>query len=89
MSLNKFFLKIYDLRDRFKGVIQQMDELKELRDRFHTLINPPFVPAPARMVYSPGKGRLVYRQRLDGIDDTSPYVSMADIVEGVYLWLTY
>ena len=84
-SRRRFFIKIYDLRDRFKNLIQQMDLLKDVRERFQqTVPSAPFVPAPARMVYSPRLKKFVYRHRLDA-SDTATYHSMEDVMEGVAL----
>jgi hypothetical protein len=84
-SRKRFFIKIYDLRDRFKNLIMQMDLLKDVRERFQqTVPSAPFVPAPARMEYSPRLKKFIYRHRLDN-GDTVSYHSMDDITEGVAL----
>ena len=84
-SRRRFFVKIYDLRDRFKNLIQQMDLLRDVRERFQqTVPSAPFVPAPARMVYSPRLKKFVFRHRLDN-GDIASYHSMEDVMEGVAL----
>ena len=81
----RFFIKIYDLRDRFKNLIQQMDLLKDVRERFqHTIPSAPFSPPSTRMVYSPRLRQFVFRQGLGNHEATS-YASMGDVTEGIPL----
>ena len=80
-SSKKFWKKIYELRERFANIIEQVTSLGELRDRIRRGLNPPTFPRLENPIFSPRTRprALQDEEAMDMRDSVPPYCSMENV----------
>ena len=80
-SFKQFFRKIYDLRERFANIAEQILTIRELRARLTRRHSPPVFPMLSNPIFSPRQNHRpsTSDRILESVEDVTPYTSMDNI----------